>query len=107
MIVIITDAPLDSRNLKRIAKRGMRGLARTGGIASNGSGDYVIALSVANQNLINSQCEIRGDSFVKFLKPNSDGSLSPISIRYTFFPYDINVCAWLKASFKASSSKAK
>lgn len=52
MIVIITDAPLDSRNLKRLAKRGMMGLAKTGGIASNGSGDYVIALSVANQNLI-------------------------------------------------------
>ena len=57
MIVIITDAPLDSRNLKRLAKRGMMGLARTGGIASNGSGDYVIALSVANQNLINSKSE--------------------------------------------------
>jgi D-aminopeptidase len=45
MIVIATDAPLDSRNLERIAKRAMMGLARTGGIASNGSGDYVIAFS--------------------------------------------------------------
>ena len=57
MIVIITDAPIDSRNLKRLAKRGMMGLAKTGGIASNGSGDYVIALSVAKQNLINSKSE--------------------------------------------------
>ncbi|RPG57411.1 MAG: S58 family peptidase [Flavobacteriales bacterium TMED96] len=57
MIVIITDAPIDSRNLKRLAKRGMMGLAKTGGIASNGSGDYVIALSVAKQNLINSRSE--------------------------------------------------
>ena len=57
MIVIITDAPLDSRNLKRLAKRGMMGLAKTGGIASNGSGDYVIALSIASQNLINSKSE--------------------------------------------------
>ena len=57
MIVIITDAPIDSRNLKRLAKRGMMGLAKTGGIASNGSGDYVIALSVASQNLINSESE--------------------------------------------------
>jgi len=47
MIVIMTDAPLDARNLKRLAKRGMMGLARTGGIASNGSGDYVIAVSTA------------------------------------------------------------
>ncbi len=52
MIVIITDAPLNERNLERMAKRGMMGLARTGGIASNGSGDYVLALSVAPGNLI-------------------------------------------------------
>ncbi|MDD2288964.1 MAG: P1 family peptidase [Bacteroidales bacterium] len=52
MIVIITDAPMNERNLERMAKRGMMGLARTGGIASNGSGDYVLALSVAPENLI-------------------------------------------------------
>lgn len=45
MMVIQTDAPLDARNLKRLAKRAFMGLARTGGIASNGSGDYVIAVS--------------------------------------------------------------
>ncbi len=45
MIVIATDAPLGSRNLKRLARRAMLGLARTGGIASNGSGDYAIAFS--------------------------------------------------------------
>ncbi|WP_205123423.1 DmpA family aminopeptidase [Maribacter aurantiacus] len=45
MIVIMTDAPLDARNLERLAKRGMMGLAKTGGIASNGSGDYVMAVS--------------------------------------------------------------
>jgi len=45
MIIIATDAPLEIRNLKRLAKRAMLGLARTGGIASNGSGDYVIAFS--------------------------------------------------------------
>lgn len=54
MMVVITDAPLDSRNLERLAKRAMMGLAKTGGIASNGSGDYVIALSVAPENLISS-----------------------------------------------------
>jgi D-aminopeptidase len=45
MIVIATDAPLDSRNLTRLAKRAFMGLAKTGGIAHNGSGDYVIAFS--------------------------------------------------------------
>ena len=49
MIVVATDAPLDSRNLKRLAKRAMLGLAKTGGIASNGSGDYVIAFSTAKE----------------------------------------------------------
>lgn len=52
MIVVATDAPVDARNLERIAKRAIMGLARTGGIASNGSGDYVIAFSVAEENLI-------------------------------------------------------
>jgi D-aminopeptidase len=52
MIVVITNAPLSSRNLERVAKRAIMGLAKTGGIASNGSGDYVIALSTAKSNLI-------------------------------------------------------
>lgn len=52
MIVVGTDAPLSARNLKRLAKRAMLGLARTGGIASNGSGDYVIAFSTFTENLI-------------------------------------------------------
>lgn len=52
MIVIATDAPADAHNLKRIAKRAMLGLARTGGIASNGSGDYAIAFSTAEENRI-------------------------------------------------------
>ncbi len=52
MMVVFTDAPLDARNLERMAKRAMLGLAKTGGIASNGSGDYVIAVSVAPENLI-------------------------------------------------------
>lgn len=47
MIVVATDAPLSSRNLERLAKRAVLGLARTGGIASNGSGDYVIAFSTS------------------------------------------------------------
>lgn len=52
MMVVVTDAPIDSRNLERLAKRVFMGLAKTGGIASNGSGDYVIAMSVCPENLI-------------------------------------------------------
>ncbi len=47
MIVIATDASLSDRNLTRLAKRGLAGLARTGASMSNGSGDYVIAFSTA------------------------------------------------------------
>jgi D-aminopeptidase len=52
MMVVLTNAPLDARNLKRLAKRCMLGLARTGGFASNGSGDYVIAVSTAENNRV-------------------------------------------------------
>ena len=47
IIVIATDAPLDARNLGRLAARAMMGLARTGAAASNGSGDYAIAFSTS------------------------------------------------------------
>ena len=47
MIVIATDAPLNSRNLERLAARAMTGVARTGSSMSNGSGDYAIAFSTA------------------------------------------------------------
>lgn len=47
MIVVLTDAPLSAKNLKRLAARAMLGLGRTGGMAANGSGDYVIAASTA------------------------------------------------------------
>ena len=48
MMVVATDAPVSDRNLERIARRAIMGLARTGSYASNGSGDYVIAFSTAN-----------------------------------------------------------
>ena len=47
MIVVATDAPVDARNLKRLAARAIMGMARTGAGGSNGSGDYVIAFSAA------------------------------------------------------------
>ncbi len=47
MIIVATDAPVDARDLKRIAARAVFGLARTGSSFSNGSGDYAIAFSTA------------------------------------------------------------
>jgi D-aminopeptidase len=49
MMVVATNAPLSSRNLERMAKRAVLGLARTGSFMSNGSGDFVIAFSTANR----------------------------------------------------------
>jgi len=49
MIVLATDAPLAPRNLERIAKRALLGLARTGSFMSNGTGDFVIAFSTQNR----------------------------------------------------------
>jgi len=47
VIVIATDAPVEARNLKRIAARAIMGMARTGAAGSNGSGDYAIAFSTS------------------------------------------------------------
>jgi D-aminopeptidase len=49
MMVIATDAPLDARGLKRLAARAWLALGRTGGTATNGSGEYAIAFSTAPQ----------------------------------------------------------
>lgn len=49
IIVIATDAPVDARQLRRLAARSMSGLARTGSAMTNGSGDYAIAFSTSNR----------------------------------------------------------
>jgi D-aminopeptidase len=49
IIVIATDAPVEARNLQRMAARAIMGLARTGAAATNGSGDYAIAFSTADE----------------------------------------------------------
>ena len=50
MIVVLTDAPLSSRQLKRLAKRGLIGMTETGSIMQNGSGDFCIAASNYEKN---------------------------------------------------------
>ena len=55
MIVLATDAPLEARNVKRLAARALLGVARTGSAASNGSGDYAIAFCTAAEARIRTQ----------------------------------------------------
>lgn len=57
IIVIATDAPVDHRQLKRLASRSMVGLGRTGSSMTNGSGDYAIAFSTVNR--INANDKLR------------------------------------------------
>lgn len=64
MMVVATDAPLDARNLRRLAQRSMMGLARTGGIAANGSGDYVLAFSTHERVRIRHQQPGTSDTVV-------------------------------------------
>jgi D-aminopeptidase len=47
MIVVATDAPIDARDLKRLAARAVFGLARTGSSFSNGSGDFAVAFTTS------------------------------------------------------------
>ena len=49
MMIVATDAPVDSRNLHRLGARTMMGLGRTGSAGSNGSGDYAIAFTTSRQ----------------------------------------------------------
>lgn len=49
IVVVATDAPLDSRQLKRVCKRAELGIGRTGSYAGNGSGDIILAFSTANK----------------------------------------------------------
>ncbi len=74
MIVIATDAPLSSRNLYRLAKRAMLGLARTGGISSNGSGDYMIAFSTAK----NLRIKYNSKSKLREIKVLRNSAISPL-----------------------------
>ena len=52
MIVVATDAPLDARDLRRLAARAAFGLARTGSSFSNGSGDFAIAFTTATDGRV-------------------------------------------------------
>lgn len=70
IMVVATDAPLDARNLKRLAARAMLGLARTGSPSTNGSGDYVIAFSSANR--------IRANENLRDVQTLGNEAMSPL-----------------------------
>ena len=76
IIVIATDAPIDHRNLQRLAARSMMGLARTGAAGTNGSGDYAIAFSTATDLRIRNNPNVRNQrSNVTLL---SNEAMSPL-----------------------------
>jgi D-aminopeptidase len=70
IIVVATDAPLISSQMKRLARRATLGLGRTGSISGNGSGDLFLALSVANHDV-----KSQGVNAIKML---GNESLDPI-----------------------------
>jgi D-aminopeptidase len=73
MIIVATDAPMDSRNLKRLAARAIVGLGRTGSAASNGSGDYAIAFSTAAQVRVSG-----GNAMTRRTEAVTNESVSPL-----------------------------
>ena len=77
IMVVATDAPLDARNLRRLASRAIIGMGRTGGSASNGSGDYVIAFSTAPEVRIRVTNQ-RDASPTRDLKTVTNDAMSPL-----------------------------
>ena len=76
IIVIATDAPVDHRNLRRMAARAMMGLARTGSAATNGSGDYAIAFSTAPEVRIRATAP--NSNATRDVKLLSNDAMSPL-----------------------------
>ena len=74
MIIVATDAPVDARNLRRLAARAWLGMARTGSGASNGSGDYAIAFSTAPQLRIHTSEK----SLTRHLELLTNDAMSPL-----------------------------
>jgi D-aminopeptidase len=73
MIIVATDAPVDARQLKRIAKRGILGMASTGSYMSHGSGDFCIAFSNYAGNLRSA-----GEHHMRTMTILSDEQLNPL-----------------------------
>ena len=74
IVVLATDAPLDSRRLQRLARRAPLGLAAAGSPISHGSGDYVIAFSTAEQL----RASYGSDASIEHVELLRDDRLSPL-----------------------------
>jgi D-aminopeptidase len=70
IMVVATDAPVDARNLERLASRALLGMGRTGSSGSNGSGDYVIAFSTQNR--------VSGNERARQVTTLSNEAMSPL-----------------------------
>jgi D-aminopeptidase len=77
IIVIATDAPVEARNLERMAARAMMGLARTGAAGSNGSGDYAIAFSTAEDVRVRTQSPSERNA-PRTVKTLANDAMSPL-----------------------------
>jgi D-aminopeptidase len=75
MMIVATDAPLEARNLKRLAARALMGMARAGSAGSNGSGDYAIAFSTAEQVRIHANAKAAPTQQIEVL---SNDAISPL-----------------------------
>jgi D-aminopeptidase len=78
IIVIATDAPVDARNLGRMAARAMMGLAKTGSAGSNGSGDYAIAFSTSSDVRIRTMANPVERNSARSTKTLPNDSMSPL-----------------------------
>jgi D-aminopeptidase len=78
IIILATDAPVDARNLKRMAARAIMGLARTGSAATNGSGDYAIAFSTAPEVRVRTQLTLANQYSPRDVKLLSNDAMSPL-----------------------------
>jgi D-aminopeptidase len=78
IIIVATDAPVEARNLSRMAARAMLGLARTGAAGSNGSGDYAIAFSTAPELRIQTSSEPATRNLPRKFKVLANDSMSPL-----------------------------
>ncbi|PWT84901.1 MAG: aminopeptidase [Acidobacteria bacterium] len=74
MVIVATDAPLEARNLKRLAARALLGVARTGSASSNGSGDYAVAFSTAPQVRIRAEDK----ALTRHMEVLSNDAMSPL-----------------------------
>ncbi|MCM3901338.1 MAG: P1 family peptidase [Pyrinomonadaceae bacterium] len=78
IMVIATDAPVDARNLGRMAARAMLGLAKTGSAGTNGSGDYAIAFSTSVDVRIRTPANSADRNTARNLKSLPNDAMSPV-----------------------------